>query len=89
MRKLCNYWSMFRLSITGRVIVSKTSILSQGIYLMGALLMLDEEGDIMNDILVDFVSGTDRPIERHRQFSSTELGGYGLIDTKALNNYIK
>jgi hypothetical protein len=51
--------------------------------------MLDEEGDIMNDILVDFVSGTDRPIERHRQFSSTELGGYGLIDTKALNNYIK
>ena len=30
--RLCNYWSMFRLSITGKVMIVKTFLLSQCIY---------------------------------------------------------
>ncbi len=46
-------------------------------------------GDTMDNILVDFVSGTDRPIERCRQFKLAELGGYDLIDINELNLCIK
>jgi hypothetical protein len=85
MRQLCRYWENFSLSITGRVMVAKTYILSQCIYLMGSLPLTSFNGEIMNNILVDFVSGTDRPIERCRQFKMAEIGGYDLIDINELN----
>jgi hypothetical protein len=89
MRQLCRYWANFNLSITGRVLVAKTYILSQSVYLMGVLPLPDISGDIMNNILVDFVSGTDRPIERARQFVMADIGGYDLFDLKVLDLCIK
>jgi hypothetical protein len=80
MRYLCAYWNNFGLSINGRVMVAKTYILSQCIYLMGSLALRKQLGDVINDILVTYVSGRDRPIERRRQLLTSALGGYGLFD---------
>ncbi len=89
MRQLCRYWANFNLSITGRVLVAKTYIISQCVYLMGILPLPDLSGDVMNSILIEFVSGTDRPIERARQFVLADIGGYDLFDLKVLNLCIK
>ena len=32
-----NYWKLFRLSISGRVMIAKTYLISQATYLMGAI----------------------------------------------------
>ena len=32
-----NYWKLFRLSISGRVMIAKTYMISQATYLMGTL----------------------------------------------------
>ncbi len=63
MRRLSGYWCNFGMSITGRVMVAKTYLVSQVIYMMGVLPMTRETGDIMNDILINFVSDRNRPIE--------------------------
>jgi hypothetical protein len=69
--------------------VSKTYIISQAIYLMGILPMRNEIGCRMNEILIDFVSGGMRPIERRRQLLSVELGGYGVLDMNVMNVCMK
>jgi hypothetical protein len=51
MQRLAWYWNSFRLSITGRVMVAKTYIMSQCIYLMGSLPLRDEYSDRINEIL--------------------------------------
>jgi hypothetical protein len=89
MRRLAGYWSLFGLSITGRVMVAKTYILSQCIYLMGSLPMSREIGDRINEVLVNYVKGRDRLIERRRQFLCTSLGGYGLVDVNLMNVCMK
>jgi hypothetical protein len=89
MRKICRYWATFRLSITGRIAVAKTYILSQAIYFMGTLPLSDEMGGQMNDIILDFISGGGQRIERSRWFASPEKGGYGMFDINELNMCIK
>jgi hypothetical protein len=88
-RRLVGYWFSFGLSIAGRVMVSKTYIISQAIYLMGILPLRNDMGSKMNEILIDFVSGGMRPIERRRQLLCAELGGYGVIDMNVMNVCIK
>jgi hypothetical protein len=89
MQRLAWYWNSFRLSITGRVMVAKTYIMSQCVYLMGSLPLQDAYGDRINEILLDFVRGRDRLIERRRQLLCPELGGYGLVDAKIMNVCMK
>jgi hypothetical protein len=89
MRRLAGYWSLFGLSITGRVMVAKTYIMSQCIYLMGSLPLSRTIGDRINEVLVNFVKGRDRLIERRRQLLCTSLGGYGLVDVNLMNVCMK
>jgi hypothetical protein len=89
MQRLAWYWNSFSLSITGRVMVAKTYIMSQCVYLMGSLPLRDEYGDRINEILLEFVKGRDRLIERRRQLLCPELGGYGLVDAKIMNVCMK
>ncbi len=49
MQRLTAYWRTFGLSITGRVMIAKTYILSQCIYLMGSLPMREEIGERINE----------------------------------------
>jgi hypothetical protein len=87
--RLTRYWTTFGLSITGRVMVAKTYLMSQAIYLMNVLPMDEEYGSQINEIMLNFVKGTDRLIERRRQFVCAELGGYGLVDIKVMDLCVK
>ncbi len=89
MRKLSGYWTTFGLSITGRIMVCKTYILAQSVYLMSLLPLADRIADEINNLLVEFISGTDRPIERRRQFLKAELGGYDMFDVRDMETSIK
>ena len=58
----------------------KTYLLSQAIYLMNVIPMENQYGSRINEIMLNFVKGTDRMIERRRQTLCAELGGYGIVD---------
>ncbi len=89
MERLSRYWMMFGLSITGRVFVVKTYLLSQAIYLMNMISMENEHGMRINEIMLNFVKGTDRLIERRRQTLCAELGGYGIVDANVMDLCVK
>ncbi len=89
MQRLAGYWRTFGLSISGRVMVAKTYILSQSIYLMGSLPMSEVIGERINETLLNFIKGSDRLIERRRQLLCKELGGYGMMDVNIMNVCIK
>ena len=84
-----NYWKLFRLSISGRVMIAKTYLISQATYLMGAIPIGDETINSMNEIIIDFVNGNEKKIARERWFRSRELGGYGICDMKIMDLCIK
>ena len=84
-----NYWKLFRLSISGRVMIAKTYMISQATYLMGSLPIGDGIINRMNEVIVDFVNGRERKIARERWFRTREMGGYGLTDLKIMNLCIK
>ena len=84
-----NYWKLFRLSISGRVMIAKTYMISQATYLMGSLPIGDGIINRMNEVIVDFVNGRERKIARERWFRTREMGGYGLTDMKIMNLCIK
>jgi hypothetical protein len=89
MRRYCAFWWNFGLSISGRVMVVKTYVLTQAIYLMGILSLPMEKGDQMNEIMTEFVRGRDRVIENRRKNLCAELGGYGIIDMNVMNISMK
>jgi hypothetical protein len=89
MQRLSGYWKNFSLSVTGRVMVAKTYIMSQCIYLMGSLPLSEEMGNRINEVLLDFVRGRDRLIERRRQLLCPRLGGYGLMNANVMNLCMK
>jgi hypothetical protein len=89
MANYCRHWSQFGLSIAGRVLVSKTYIVSQAVYLMGAIPMSEEIGNRINELMLNYVKGNDVLIERRRQLLCANLGGYGLVDANIMNVCIK
>ncbi len=89
MRRLAGYWGIFGLSIAGRVMVAKTYIVSQILFTMGILPLSEELCNRLNEIVVSFVSGTGRPIERRRQFLRVEDGGYGMMNMRTMNVCLK
>ena len=84
-----NYWKLFRLSISGRVMIAKTYLISQATYLMEAIPIGDEMLNRMNEIIIDFVNGKERKIARERWFRTRELGGYGICDMRVMDLCIK
>ena len=80
-----NYWKLFRLSISGRVMIAKTYLISQATYLMGAIPIGDEMINSMNEIIIDFVNGNEKKIARERWFRSRERGGYGICDMRMMD----
>jgi len=89
MIRLSNFWRLQRLKISGRILVAKTFLLSQVVFLLETLPLLHETGERINKLMVDYVKGTDRVIAKKRWFTNREWGGYGLIDIFALNNCVK
>ena len=72
-----NYWKLFRFSISGRVMIAKTYMISQATYLMGSLPIGDGIINRMNEVIVDFVNGRERKIARERWFRTRKWGDMG------------
>jgi len=88
-QQMISYWSNFRLSITGRIMVSKTYLLPQSIYYMNTLPMGEDVGNELNNKIIDYIRGTDRKLSKDRWFVPKEKGGYGMIDCKKIDIAIK
>ena len=84
-----NYWKLFRLSISGRVMIAKTYMISQATYLMGALPVNDKILDRMNQVIIEFVNGREQKIAQERWYKTRKMGGYGITDMKIMNLCLK
>jgi len=78
-----------KLKISSRILVAKTFLLSQVVFLLETIPLRFETGERINRIMANFVKGSDRVIAKNRWFLSIELGGYGLVDIHVLNNCVK
>ena len=87
--RLVNFWKIQKLSISGRILVAKTYLLSQVTFLLGSLDLPKDIGDGLNMMFANFIKGNDRIIARNRWCIARELGGYGMIDVHTLNTCIK
>ncbi len=67
----------------------KTYIISQIVYLLGSLPLGDDKANEINNVVINFISGTDRAIERRQQFLSAELIGYNMFDIRDLDTCVK
>jgi exonuclease III len=89
MINISRYWTQFGLSIAGRIMIAKTYLVSQAVYLMGVLEMSNDIGTRLNNIVINYVKGRGRAIAQARWYCETEKGGYGIIDLMRMNRYIK
>ena len=64
MENYSRYWKMFKLSISGRVMVARTYIISQATYLMGIIPLPANKAEEMNRIIIDYVNGGKRMLRR-------------------------
>ena len=81
MENYSRYWKMFKLWISGQVMVAKTYLMSQATYLMGIIPLLAEKSTEMNRILIKYVNGGERMLAHDKMFLQKELGGYRLVDS--------
>jgi DNA-directed RNA polymerase subunit N (RpoN/RPB10) len=89
MINISRYWTQFGLSIAGRIMIAKTYLVSQAVYLMGILEMTRDIGTRLNNIVISYVKGRGRAIAQVRWYREAEKGGYGIIDLINMNRYIK
>jgi hypothetical protein len=87
--KLSNFWKLQKLSIVGRILVSKTFLMSQATFLLGVLPLEKEVGDRINALMANFIKGNDWVIAKDRWCIARELGGYGMVDLHVMNTCIK
>ncbi len=83
MTNIANYWSRFRLSLTGRINIAKTFLYSQMGYTASILTPSPLEIQIMEQIIAKFVSGS-LYLGKERLFSKPEAGGVSLFDIKTI-----
>jgi len=89
MERLSNFWKLQKLLLPGRILVAKTFLLSQVVFLLETLPLKFDTGEKINKIMAYFVKGNDRIIAKSRWFIKKELGGYDLVDIHTLNNCVK
>jgi len=87
--RLSNFWKLQKLSIVGRILVSKTYLMAQATFLLGVLPLEKEVGDRINELMATFIKGNDRVIAKERWCIARELGGYGMVDMHVMNTCIK
>jgi hypothetical protein len=85
---LIHYWSNFRLSITGRVMVTKTFLISQATFYMGIIPSDKKKLMEMEKAINGYVCGGLK-IAQDRIYNRVEQGGLGLIKLEELDTAIK
>ena len=89
MENYSRYWKTFKLSISGRVMVAKTYLLSQATYLMGIIPLPVDKAMEMSRIIIEYVNGGERILAHDKKFLQRDLGGYRLVDSQKMDMYIK
>jgi len=74
-----NYWNRFRLSLPGRINITKTFLYSQIGYHGSILTPSPEQISVMTALISNYVTGTAN-IARSRVFAPTDMGGLGLFE---------
>ena len=87
MENYSRYWKTFKLSISGRVMVSKTYLLSQATYLMGIIPLPVDKAMEMNRIIIEYVNGGERMLAHDKKFLQRDLGGYRFVDSQKMDMY--
>ncbi len=85
---LIHYWSKFRLSITGRIMVAKTFLVSQATFYMGILALDRRKAGEIEKAIGGYVCGGLR-IAQDRLNRWVEQGDLGLINLEELDTAIK
>jgi hypothetical protein len=85
---LIHYWTNFRLSITGRVMVAKTFLISQATFYMGIIPADKKKLSEMEQAINGYVCGGLK-IAQDRINNRVEQGGLGLIKLEELDTAIK
>jgi len=84
---LINFWNQYNLTITGRVLVAKTFLLSQVTFLMGLIKLNQETADRIERLIERYVLGK-LQVARDRIYNTVEQGGIGLIKISELDTAI-
>jgi hypothetical protein len=89
MGNIARYWGQFNISLPARIMVAKTYIISQAIYLMGLLKLREEIADELNKLVIDFVVKNSQALARQKWYIPATRGGYNMVDIKTLDLCIK
>ena len=85
---LINYWNQYNLTLTGRVLVAKTFLMSQVTFLLGIIPI---ESDIAKRIegMIERYTLGNLQIAKDRIYNKIEQGGTGLLRISELNTAMK
>jgi hypothetical protein len=87
-RGLINYWNQFNLTISGRVLVAKTFLLSKVTFLLGFISLEKRVAERIEVMIEKYVIGK-LQIARDRIYNKIEQGGLGLLKIQELEVAMK
>jgi hypothetical protein len=87
-RGLINYWNQYNLTLTGRIMVGKTFLLSQATFMMGIIPLDKRTAERIEQQIEKFVLGK-LQIAKDRIYNKPEQGGLGLLKIWELNIAMK
>jgi hypothetical protein len=87
-RGLINYWNQFNLTISGRVLVAKTFLLSKVTFLLGFISLEKRTAEKIELLIEKYVTGK-LQIAKDRIYNKLEQGGLGLLKIQELETAMK
>jgi hypothetical protein len=87
-RGLINYWSRYSLTLTGRVLVAKTFLISQISFYLGIIPLDPAAGKTIEQMIEKYAIGK-LQIARDRIYNKIEQGGIGLLKISDLDIAMK
>jgi hypothetical protein len=87
-RGLINYWNQYNLTLTGRVLVAKTFLLSQVSFYLGIIPLDLNMGRQIEEMIEKYAIGK-LQIAKDRIYNKIEQGGIGLLKLSELDTAMK
>jgi hypothetical protein len=85
---LINYWNQYNLTITGRILVAKTFLLSQATFLLGIIPIENNQIKRIEGMIERYVLAN-MQVARDRIYNKLEQGGLGLLKIDELDTAMK
>jgi hypothetical protein len=87
-RGLISYWNQYNLTLTGRVLVAKTFLLSQVSFCLGIIPVDANVGKQIKEMIEKYAIGK-LQIAKDRIYNKIEQGGVGLLKLSELDTAMK